>query len=134
MESILPFFEFLVIILLAFVFARYMFDLGVDGVSYSDAVKILQDEDSSLLLDVRTKKEFATGHPPGAVNIPVQELKNRLDLLMPHKDKRIIVICASGMRSRMALRLLRKAGFPAVKNFQGGMSSWKGKVERPMAR
>ncbi|MBC9783925.1 rhodanese-like domain-containing protein [Heliobacterium chlorum] len=134
MESVSPFFEFLAIILLAFVIARYLFGRGVDGVSYPDAVKILQDEDSALLLDVRTKKEFETGHPTGAVNIPLQELKNRLESLMPHKNKTVVVICASGMRSRMALRLLKKAGFPNVKNFQGGLSSWKGSVERPMAK
>ena len=74
------------------------------------------------LVDVRTPGEFAAGHLPGAVNIPVQELDARLAELHP-KDGAIVLYCRSGRRSSSAARTLQSAGFMDVHDL-GAMSSW----------
>jgi rhodanese-related sulfurtransferase len=78
---------------------------------------------SSILLDVRETKERTIHHIPGSIHIPVGELKNRLNELMPNKDKKIITYCASGTRSAMATAILNENGFTAL-NMTGGMSAY----------
>ncbi len=69
--------------------------------------------EGARLLDVRTPEEFAGGHLPGAVNIPVQALAARVrDLGAPHAP--VVVYCRSGARSARAASMLRAAGFRAV--------------------
>jgi rhodanese-related sulfurtransferase len=74
------------------------------------------------LLDVRSPGEFAAGHLPGAVNIPVDALERRLAELGP-KDGTIVLYCASGARSAQAKRALVAKGFVSVHNL-GPMSAW----------
>jgi rhodanese-related sulfurtransferase len=78
------------------------------------AVTELKD---AYLLDVRTPAEFAAGALPGAVNIPVDALRQRLGELP--KDRRIAVTCQVGLRGHIATRILRQAGFDAM-NLKGG--------------
>ncbi|WP_027409846.1 rhodanese-like domain-containing protein [Anoxybacteroides tepidamans] len=73
-------------------------------------------------IDVRTPMEFNANHIRGFKNIPLYELKKRIHELS--KDKEIIVICQSGMRSTKAGKLLKKLGFKQVTNVVGGMSAW----------
>ncbi len=73
-----------------------------------------------LLVDVRTAGEFARGSVPGAVNVPVDELRERLDEL---GEKNVVVICQVGQRGHVATRLLRDNGFNA-KNLSGGYQTW----------
>ena len=75
-----------------------------------------------FILDVREPVEFASGHFPQAVNIPLSALRGRLNGLS--KDKEILVYCAAGLRSYIATRILRQRGFNA-KNISGGMISFK---------
>ena len=74
------------------------------------------------LVDVRTPSEFASGHIPGAINIPLQQLDSRLTELQP-KDTPLVVYCRSGNRSGNATRMLKNAGFAAVHDL-GPMSRW----------
>jgi phage shock protein E len=74
------------------------------------------------LVDVRTPAEFSMGHVPGAVNVPLGELKERADALGA-KDKPLVLYCASGTRSAMARSLLKGRGFTQVFNL-GSMSRW----------
>jgi len=75
-------------------------------------------ESGAQIIDVRTKGEFQSGHIKGAVNIPLDSLKNNLSKLK--KGKPVITCCASGMRSASAKGLLKANGFADVHN--GG--SW----------
>ena len=77
-----------------------------------------------FVLDVRTPGEFAQGHVPGAVNVPVQELEARLSELDARKQEEIAVICASGNRSKTATALLRGRGFDRAMDVSGGTSAW----------
>ena len=72
----------------------------------------------AIILDVRTKNEFQSGHIKGSVNNPVQSLGSNLSKLK--KDRPIITCCASGMRSASAKSILQSNGFNEVYN--GG--SW----------
>jgi NADPH-dependent 2,4-dienoyl-CoA reductase/sulfur reductase-like enzyme/rhodanese-related sulfurtransferase len=84
-------------------------------------VSELEAEDHPLLLDVRTPGEFAEGHLPGAVLIPVDELRGRLGELP--RDRRIVAYCRVGQRGYLATRILLQAGFDAV-NLSGGYLAW----------
>jgi rhodanese-related sulfurtransferase len=75
----------------------------------------------ALLLDVRTREEFASGHVNGALNIPLQELAHRTQELSG-ADRSIVVYCRSGGRSASAAQLLRRQGY-AVHDL-GPMSAW----------
>lgn len=81
----------------------------------------LVNEEGALLVDVRTPGEFAGGHLPGALNVPLQELDARAAELAK-KNKPIVVYCASGMRSASASRVLQRAG--ATVFDLGAMSRW----------
>jgi NADPH-dependent 2,4-dienoyl-CoA reductase/sulfur reductase-like enzyme/rhodanese-related sulfurtransferase len=71
-----------------------------------------------LLLDVRTPAEHAAGSLPGAINIPLEELRQRLGELAP--DRSITVFCQVGLRGYVATRLLMQHGFQNVRNLKGG--------------
>ena len=90
------------------------------NVSSAEARQLVQA--GARLVDVRTPDEFAAGHIPGAVNIPVQQLDARLSELQP-KDAAVVVYCRSGHRSGKAASMLKNAGFNAVSDL-GAMSRW----------
>jgi phage shock protein E len=104
-----------VAIVIGFFLAR-----GRGTVSGADARRIV--DEGARLLDVRTPQEFASGHLPGAINIPVQELDRRMGELAG-KERPIVLYCRSGMRSGRAARMLEKAGYAAVHDL-GSISRW----------
>ncbi len=75
-----------------------------------------------LLVDVRTPQEFAAGHLPGAVNLPVDELRSRLGELP--RGRPLAVYCQVGQRGYLATRILRQAGLPAA-NVGGGYKTYR---------
>ncbi|MGI5934638.1 MAG: FAD-dependent oxidoreductase [Lawsonibacter sp.] len=77
----------------------------------------LPRDGSAILLDVRTGEEYSMGHIPGFVNIPVDELRERLEEL--DRSKPVYAICQSGLRSYIACRILEGRGFTCC-NFAGG--------------
>lgn len=79
-------------------------------------------EDGALLVDVRSPTEFAGGHLPGAVNVPVNEIGGRIVELGP-LDRPVVVYCRSGNRSARAAGVLTRGGRRAVHNL-GAMSRW----------
>ncbi|HRG23653.1 MAG TPA: FAD-dependent oxidoreductase [Chitinophagaceae bacterium] len=79
-------------------------------------------DDNSYLLDVRTVREFEAGHIEGAVNIPVDEIRNRLNEIPI--GKRIDIYCEAGLRGYLASRILRQNGFNEVFNLSGGYVLW----------
>ncbi len=78
--------------------------------------------DSTMLVDVRSELEHANGHIEGSINLPVDELRNRLDELDPSKE--IWVYCQVGLRGYTASRILLQKGFN-VKNLTGGYKTYQ---------
>lgn len=81
------------------------------------------DLNNSLILDVRTKEEYDLGTINGAVNIPLDELRSRLDEIP--KDKDIYVFCQVGLRAYVALRLLSNKGYKNAANLSGGFKTYE---------
>lgn len=79
-------------------------------------------EDAVVLVDIRNPGEVEQGRIPGSVNIPLAQLRARLDLLPT--DKAIVVHCAGGWRSSVAASLLRAEGFDNVWDLVGGYNAW----------
>lgn len=78
-----------------------------------------------VILDVRTPREFSKGHVPGAINIPVGELENRLSELSLHKTGEVVVYCRSGRRTMIAVKVLQDAGFARILKMEGNMPAWE---------
>lgn len=97
-------------------------------VSPSDICDYIKRHPKTVLLDVRTKLEYEGMASPnfgtlkGAINIPIQELPQRLSELEMHKGKQILVFCSHSQRSPQAAYLLTQRGFNKVANMAGGMS------------
>lgn len=79
-------------------------------------------DDQAVIVDVRETDEYAAGHAPGAVHIPLGELPSRLDEL-PEVDDTLPIVCRSGGRSGQAVQWLAMQGFD-VANVEGGMRAW----------
>lgn len=94
---------------------KQIFGLG-PKVNFAELVK-----QGAIILDVRSKGEYAGGHIKCSINIPVDILSNSLDKLKS-KDKPIITCCASGMRSARAKDILKANGFQEVHNGGGWLS------------
>ncbi len=76
-----------------------------------------------VLLDVRTKEEFDRGNINGAINIPVDNLRERINEL--DTSKNIFIYCQAGLRGYLAQRILTQNGFDKVLNLSGGYQLWK---------
>lgn len=83
---------------------------------------------ANLLVDVREPGEYRSGYIPGAVNIPLSQLGQRLGELP--KDGTVLLYCRSGMRSKNAARILSKHGYKDLAHLKGGMNAWGGRVAR----
>ncbi|MGE5677815.1 MAG: FAD-dependent oxidoreductase [Pseudomonadota bacterium] len=87
------------------------------------------DTSNTFLLDVREPSEFADGHIPNAVNIPLNQIRSRLDEIP--KDKEVIANCRVGLRSYIGVRMLVQNGFENVRNLSGGYITYS-EVEKDM--
>lgn len=81
-------------------------------------------DEALVVLDVRTPKEFAEGHVPGAINISHDELEARLLELEADRDRDVVVYCRSGKRAGLALDMLEKAGFKRLYHLEGDYLGW----------
>lgn len=92
---------------------------------FFDEVESLSAREDVLFVDVRTRQEYLRGHVKGSVNVPVDELRQSLPELP--RDKELLLICESGLRSYVGVRLLRQKGYRA-RHLAGGYriySTWK---------
>ena len=82
---------------------------------------------STLVLDVRTKEEYASGHIEDSINIDIRQPSFLGEIDALPKDKKCIVYCQSGGRAGAALDIMKKRGFENVCNLKGGITEWKEK-------
>ncbi len=98
-------------------------EIGYGDITVEQAKKLIEINQSLLILDVRTGSEFDSGHIKGAINIPLEELQQRLGELKPNDE--ILVYCRTGIRSSKAMKILADNGFSWVYNMLGGIEAWK---------
>ena len=91
----------------------------VEHVSATEAVELAAG--ASVLVDVREPWEWALGHAPGAISLPMSQLEQRHDELPA--DATLLVVCHSGVRSLQVTDALARAGYHAI-NVDGGMVAW----------
>ncbi|WP_080848257.1 rhodanese-like domain-containing protein [Cytobacillus gottheilii] len=111
----------LLFIVFAFLVSRFMPVKGVKNISVQEA-KAKFKEKGIQFIDVRTPGEYKSNHRKPFHNIPLSNLSSQIDKL--DKEKEIVVICQSGMRSAKAAKTLKKHGFHQIYNVKGGMSAW----------
>jgi len=95
-------------------------------ITVQDLKKLMNDDSTLVILDVRTPAELtgSLGKIDNVINIPIQELEDRIGELSKYKEKQIAVICRSGNRSNTGTRILRENGYNA-KNVLGGMIEYR---------
>ena len=118
--------------------------MAVKEITPQEAHDTLKADASAVYIDVRTEREFANGHPAGAVNIPVAfpdpargmmgnpDFVKVVEASFP-RDKKIIVGCQAGPRSTAASRMLEQAGFQDVSNLLGGFGGMRDQMGNTLA-
>lgn len=118
----MDFIQWIFIILIALFFMnRFLPTKGVTNITVQEAKDKTKDKNIQFI-DVRTQGEYKANHRAPFKNIPLSNLSSHLDQL--DRDKEIVVICQSGMRSAKAAKILKKQGFAKIYNVKGGMSAW----------
>ena len=100
---------------------------GYKRISIDEAKTLMEKEEGYILLDVRTKGEYESGYIPGAINIPLSDIDEKIISFLPDKSQMILVYCRSGNRSREASDKLSKLGYSNVLEI-GGNNAWKGEI------
>ncbi|MES1975265.1 MAG: rhodanese-like domain-containing protein [Pseudomonadota bacterium] len=98
-------------------------------IGVSDLKRLLEN-DAAMVVDVREPDEFTAGHIPGAANLPLSRFDP--DLLPEANGKLLVLNCAAGRRSAMALAQCAKAGVPVDTHLNGGFSAWQ-RAKLPIA-
>lgn len=75
------------------------------------------------IIDVRSKNEYRENHLNGSVNIPLSDIKQKIEKIVPNKDRKILLYCQSGLRSKKAIRILEKLGYNNLYNLNGGIEN-----------
>lgn len=101
---------------------RMMPTKGIRNITTMDLKNELKDQ-SKQFIDVRTSGEFKSNHIQGFRNMPLGSI-NHASTQHLSREKEVVVICQSGMRSNKASKQFKKLGFKKVTNVKGGMSAW----------
>lgn len=108
---------------------------GAQAVGPQQAVMLINRNDG-VVLDIRDKKDYDTGHIVDSVHIPHTKLSTQLGELEKLKSRPVIVVCKMGQHSGDACKILRSAGFEQVVRLRGGMAEWRAQnlplVQKPV--
>lgn len=98
---------------------------NTENIDYQNLKNILKDNPDAILIDVRSKQEYNEEHLENSLNIPLFELGNKIEEIIPNKEKIIIVYCQSGMRSKKGIGILKQKGYLNVYQLEGGLDNIK---------
>lgn len=99
--------------LIAVTFVFYLIKLAT-RITAPQVAKLLSQ--GAIVIDVRSPQEFDSGSLPGAVNLPLDEITDRIKSVAPDKDKPLLLHCLSGTRSGMARSRLKAQGYTNVQD------------------
>ena len=98
----------------------------VELIDVSVLKKRIEDPNYSLiLLDVRTVKEYQSGHIKDSINIPHDQLIQNIDVLDQYRNQPIVVFCRSGRRAQLVIDTLIQNKFDQIVDLEGDMLAWK---------
>ncbi|MGI9405650.1 MAG: rhodanese-like domain-containing protein [Hyphomicrobiaceae bacterium] len=97
----------------------------VHNVSVRQAEQRLKADPKVVVLDIRTLREFRSGHIAGAVNIDFHSRNYRRNLAQLDAGKTYLLYCERGVRSYRSLGILKELGFRDILHMKGGMSAWR---------
>lgn len=93
--------------------------------SSAKAIRVMNNNDDALILDIRAAADYKNGHIKGAKNTPLGELGSKIDTYASYKNKAVLIYCNSGSSATSAIKLFKKAGFEKINNLEGGIAAWK---------
>lgn len=104
-----------------------MFSDEPSEISLHELSEILASSRPPLVAEILGPHQFARGHLPGAVNLPLEDMLERAAQVLPDKNAQIVVYCASSscQNSELAQRKLRSLGYQNVRVFRGGKAAWQ---------
>ena len=94
------------------------------GLSPQQAVHMINREKAQVI-DVCSAEEYAAGHLIGARHLPLDQLEQQLAGLAKNKAQPLILVCASGLRSKRAVAVAKKLGYEQAHSLTGGLKAWK---------
>lgn len=97
---------------------------GGKSVSTQQATALINRE-NAVIVDVRSKKDYAAGHIVDSLNIPSETMTKRINELDKHKDKPVLLVCGNGQHSGPCSKLLKAAGHNNVNRLAGGIAGWR---------
>ena len=100
---------------------------GYKQISSDEGAELIKTEKDFIILDVRTKEEYASGHIPNAICVPNESIGTSDIPELPDKSQLILVYCRSGRRSKEAAQKLADMGYTNIVEF-GGIIDWKGET------
>lgn len=111
----------------------FMFGTGENYKSLSpeEAAKMMESTPDCLVVDVRTQAEYDGGHIPGAICVPIADIREGKFDALPDKHQALLVYCYAGRRAAEAAQILTSAGYRNTYQF-GGIVDWKGPVTDPL--
>ncbi len=89
------------------------------------AIRLMNNNDDALIIDIRSASEYKNGHIKGAINTPLSGFSASLGGHTKFKNKPVLVYCNSGRTATSALKMLKKAGFENINNLEGGIAAWR---------
>lgn len=92
-----------------------------EDITINESKMIINKNDNVVLLDVRSSQEFNEGHLINAINIPLYELEARVESRIKDKNTIIIAYCSAGIRSKKAVKILKKLKYSNVFNIKEGV-------------
>ena len=98
------------------------------NITAQEAKIIMDSQEGFVILDVREQYEYDESHIPGAVLLPLGQVEEKAQEVLPDKEQLILVYCRSGRRSKQAADALVKLGYTNIKEF-GGIIDWPYEVE-----
>ncbi|AZN38719.1 rhodanese-like domain-containing protein [Paenibacillus albus] len=117
-----------IVLIVWFAYTRFGPTKGLRTLKDAEFRSKLETVPDALLIDVREPAEFNSGAIPGALNIPLSQLGQRIGEIP--KERELLLYCRSGMRSKTAARMLSRGGYRHINHLQGGISAWSGRIVR----
>ena len=100
--------------------------MSTDRISAEALLTRIESGAAPVILDVRSRGEFARGHVPGARHIPFWRMSRRIGELSIPRDSELVVYCGHGPRAVIAGRALRRRGFTRITYLEGHFTRWRG--------